>query len=561
MKSLRTSVLLCLGLVLVISLFASVTSPKPVQAIDFGTVFDVAKCSGFDPLSLVPSVGGIAGGIIGTEVPVGDKGVRSNSEALKKKEECFDMLAYQVSKQLLGDITNSAKTWISSKFDGGNAGFVQNMQQQAQNEIETEFFRYIQDSKTIQNLCGSKTERDQVVGQLALDFINTYYDQQGIDPGPGAADLVDSVKNALPDSSSCDDSDSLTKTTGNIDDYLRLKQESTQQINQGLGRLADQLGWAGGFIADTRCSSPYKNPKPDAAGRCYDDSGKITTPIIVTPPGTVSNIVNNVVNSDVRRAELADELSEVLNSIGNLFVTKLFGGENSGLADTDLPDISINPPDFAPVSGSDSSTLTLAECEQQSLYVADSIALTLADIPDLSAVGFDEFSAAVNTALTQIESKLQGVGMLPTDARTQANEWLENETSSAPDPNRDLDIKPVIEAELGCATLGTTGSTSPLGSGAPSDISLAVTDISNTLTSYAALVASTDLSDDASVRELTTHNTAAIEEIKQELISLGLTESKALVGATQLTTRVSTSTLVPSTANIKIEINRLLVNN
>jgi hypothetical protein len=426
---------------------------------------NAAQCAGFDPLNWVKGkigglIGGAARGILGGTVPVGDDKTRAHTESIKTKENCLDGLAYEAAKLILGELNKAVKHWVENGFDGGNPAFALDIRQRVTAAVEIEFVRFLQGSEVLARTCGQDA-RQQVYRRLVQDFTSGYY---GTGQTPATIDMPKLLEQRFESNAPCvldyytggeeGSQDFLTGdlTKGGwqaykrwitdpaanpVSSYIENSGRMVRDLASVAERAETQLASAGGYLPDMRCPQNAGGGKPRFGGVCTDANGKLVAPYIVTPPAAVQAIVNKMVESDQHRAELADELNELLSNLGQLFINHVL---QKGLLKR-APGVQLLGPQIISDTTDPEDPIREAElCVEEAHRMADQMELSLYQFgmeirayptyfsnPSCGS-GCKEQRRKAEMSWQMVEQQIfgqiQGLGVLPTEANKIAKELV-----------------------------------------------------------------------------------------------------------------------------------------
>ncbi len=244
----------------------------------------------------------------------------------REKDRCLDALAQETSKKVLQELSREALGWIQSGFDNfgetDNPGFIEDLGRYQVNTSNQRFNEYLQNPANFQGLCG-------VYEDSILPVVHNEY-AQDIGSAGGGVDVIDSIPS--------------------LDTTCPLEENLSQDEAQAFlseGSLSESRGWDtwGDLLQSGIPAGVYRNMREDVSQevaiardeaqlryetgegfRAVTENGEV-----VTPSSAVSQIFNRIVNSDLNRAELVDEMNEVVGDFGNLFTSQLINDSLAGL--------------------------------------------------------------------------------------------------------------------------------------------------------------------------------------------------------------------------------------
>ena len=279
---------------------------------------------------------------------------------MQVSNNCIDQAVYIEGQQMLYQLKDDAVEWIQSGFEGGNPGFVQNIDQRNRDIASAQWLRFLDpDNEEFQNVC--EVFREDVVKNVRAAYYQTFNDQSQILPELDLSIteerlLQEAVTTNTNSSSGCalDEATGSSQATGDFiggnfsaggwdawltlfndpnsnptNASLSLTNELLTDINQAQENDATELDRSGGFLSDRVCEN---GNSVGFGGTCADGS----IPQVITPGSTVATIMQELIVSDIRRLELADEIGEIVENIGRTLVGSIFptGNQSStaGLA-------------------------------------------------------------------------------------------------------------------------------------------------------------------------------------------------------------------------------------
>ncbi len=288
---------------------------------------------------------------------IGEVQARGTSDILgvlqnmQVSDNCLDRVVFIQAQNLLFDMRNQASEWIVSGFEGGNPGFVQNIEQRERNLAAAQWLNFLDpDQGSFSGICSAF--REDVVFNVRQAYNRSF----GGDPAQviPEVDLSTTEELLLRRAVTDDEGDgcALNQITGSEENTQRFldgefvtgswegwftlfndpnsnpntaSRVYTQQLNNSIQSEWDadrrRLAYSGGYLDDRRCIDENGNASEVGfAGICADGSD----PITVTPGSAVAAVIEGLAQADIDRAVMVDKVGEVVESIGMTLIGQLF---------------------------------------------------------------------------------------------------------------------------------------------------------------------------------------------------------------------------------------------
>lgn len=262
----------------------------------------------------------------GGEQSVKDTVSREKQEELRKKEYCYDRIAYTASQAALNQLSNKTLNWINTGF-GGNPFYVRDIDSFL-NSIKNEKVRdYLRIADNINSGSGSAVGNS--VTNKIIEMVT----------GRQTPSVTPSTTNELR-------YDAFTKdfSKGGWDAWYRMTQlgenpigevlNVSQQLGKNIGQQQDytqkEIAQGDGFLNQKVCAE-WAKADPDDDPSFYqnpDGSPKCLKFETVTPGTVIAEQTKQVTGSLARQLEAADEINEVLSKFFSGLINNLF---NKGL--------------------------------------------------------------------------------------------------------------------------------------------------------------------------------------------------------------------------------------
>jgi hypothetical protein len=282
--------------------------------------------------------------------------LKKQEASAKKREECFNGLAYTLAKNQLTSMTRETINWINTGFNG-DPMYVQNITSLT-NSIERNVLeRSIQDLSNGAFPYGRDFARSAInsynaggIGSGAKSFDNLVSDFSAFVIGVG----IDETKTALERERIAIDTFSNDFSSGGWDAYLALTQRDqnnplgfamlaseniADQMKKKVTEVKDEVTMGDGFLSQKRCvlwklHDAQKNAIRKDGKYVYSESKTSENDAcekynIVTPGSVIKEKLNTSINTPERQLELADTINEFLNG---LFTSLIQNFRQEGLA-------------------------------------------------------------------------------------------------------------------------------------------------------------------------------------------------------------------------------------
>ena len=302
-------------------------------------------------------IGGVMGGLLGGGGPdqVEEAGLRKivqqgqriaqyNQQKIHEKERCLDSLARDAGQKALRDLTLQSTDWLQTGFEqfdeGGNPGFVEDLEAYQANVSDYEFKQYLEAAQqegggSYADTCGFL--RAPILNSISNDYFNNSpssgieFDLTNTTPGlSGDCALTvdgsmseDDANAFLRGDFSAGGWDSFGRSitepgSSPIGAYLQQRSLIENRIRTSQERKNQELAWGQGFLADS------------------SDRG-------FTPASIVRGITERMFTSDFSRLELIDEMGEVAGELSSTLIGQITGlasedrsvGSGTGLSNLD----------------------------------------------------------------------------------------------------------------------------------------------------------------------------------------------------------------------------------
>jgi hypothetical protein len=259
------------------------------------------------------------------EQSVKDEEARAKQEQLRKKEYCYDRIAYTLTQAALSQLSNKTLNWVNTGF-GGNPFYVRDIDSFL-TSIKNEKVRdYIRIADNINS--GDGTAVGNNVTNKIIEMV-TGRSVPSVGPSTASELKYDSFTKDF-SSGGWDSWYGMTQLGENpIGEVLTVSQQLGKNIGQQQDYVQKEIAQGDGFLSQKQCAEWAKiDPDEEYSGQNPDGSPKCLKYETVTPGTVIAEQTKQITGSLARQLEAADEMNEVLSKFFSGLINNLF---NKGL--------------------------------------------------------------------------------------------------------------------------------------------------------------------------------------------------------------------------------------